>query len=398
MGKIINTLLGKDKEKAKQSTLKSIDVFTPFFSGQVDPKLNDTFMACCQAHARHGAKFAPTALRNGERDKITDSISTLLTLRPNPIMNAPTFWEKITENYFETNNVFLYLDFDYKNIYEPLRAIYPLDPDGNQVEVRKGDDGNIYIRFMMSGKIYFVNIDQIVHIARNVNSGEFFGYGNKAIEQTLKVIQTNYEGIEQAIKSSAFLRFIVQTTTMMNDDVLEQKAARFSKTYLSKNSMGVAYIDGATNIIQANSQGKYANADEMNFFEKKIYSYFGINEKILQATFNEDEWAAYYESSLEPLALKIETELTYKIFTKEERAKGYKIVVHTDRLQTASLKTRASIAAIIQKLPVYKPNTINELLFLPKTEHGEKEYIFLNYENVSKETENENEGEVKVDE
>lgn len=378
MGRIINALLGKSKKKSDSST-KMVDLFTPFFSGQCNPALNDTFMSCCQAHARHGAKFAPTVYLGEEPSINKKYITNLLSLRPNPLMNAPTFWEKVTENYFEVNNVFLYLDFDWSDYKAPLKGIYPLDPDGNQMEVRKGENREIYVRFTMDGELYIVPMSQIVHLARNVNAGEMFGHNNKAIEQVLKVIQVNYEGIEQAIKTSAFLRFIVQTTTPMTDKVLEEKTKYFAEQYLGKKATGIAYIDSANSIIQVNSQAKYANADEVKLFEEKIYKYLGINEKILFATFNEDEWAAYYESSLEPLVMKIETELTYKIFSEAERAYGNVVRIDPNRLQTASLKTRVTIASIIQKLPVYVPNTINDLLFVPRTEHGDEEYSTLNY-------------------
>ena len=389
MGKIINFLLGKNKvQKTEKPKLSSVDFFTPFFSGMANPRLNDTFMSCCQAHARHGAKFTPVVYLGDKPSENKKYITELLTLRPNPIMNAPTFWEKVTENYFEVNNVFLFLDFDWSDFRAPLKGIYPLDPDGNQLEVRRGDDNALYIRFSMDGQQYIAPLSQIGHIARNVNTGEFFGHNNKAIEQVLKVISTNYEGIEQAIKTSAFLRFIVQTTTPMHDDVLKKKAKDFADQYLGKDATGVAYVDAASSIIQVNSQAKYANAAEMDRFEDKIFSYLGTNKKILQASYNDDagEWTAYYESSLEPLVMKIEAELTYKLFSDTERAHGNKIKIDANKLQNASLKTRATIAAIIQKLPVYKPNTINELLFLPKTEHGEVEYSTLNYVKASEQS------------
>jgi HK97 family phage portal protein len=376
VGKIINALLGR-KEKEKKTSI--VDLFTPFFSGSSSPALNDTFMACCQAHARHGAKFSPIAYLNESPSGSKRHITNLLSLRPNPLMNAPTFWEKVTESYFEINNVFLYLDIDYTNYKTPLRAIYPLDPDGNQIEVRKGADNELYFKFNMDGVQYVVSLNQIVHISRNVNAGEIFGHNNVAIDRVLKIMQVNYEGIEQAIKSSAFLRFIVQTVTPLNDDVLAAKAKYFANQYLSKNATGIAYIDSANNIIQVNSQAKYVTAEELKLFEEKIYKYLGINEKILFALYTEDEWAAYYESSLEPLVMKIESELTYKLFTELERAHGNAIRIDANRLQAASLKTRVTIASLIQKLPMYKPNTVNDLLFVPRTEHGDEEYSTLNY-------------------
>lgn len=377
---ILNRLLGKKYKNNQQNTLSTLNLFTPFFSGETNPRLNDTFMSCCQAHARHGSKFLPKIYK-GEKAYDKHYINDLIQLRPNPIMNAPTFWEKITQQYFEINNVFLFLDYDFDDYKKPLKAIYPLDVTDNSIEPRMTEDGKIYIRFSLNGSVYTVPLWQIAHIARNVDTDEFFGTGNEAIKMVLRVMRTNYEGIEQAIKTSAFLRFVVQTATPMNDKALREKSEYFAEQYLGSNATGVAYIDGAQSVIKVDSQAKYANAEEMALFEDKIYSYQGVNKKIVQSSFTEDEWAAYYESSLEPLVLKIETELTYKLFTLEEYAKGkgLRVKIDANRLQAASLKTRAAMAAIIQRQPVYRPNTINELLFLAPSDHGDEEYANLNY-------------------
>lgn len=380
MGRIIDAILGKKAKPINNKTLKHLDIFTPTFSNKINPELNDTFMSCCQAHARHGSKFQPRVYLNSEEAKSKSYITEILSLRPNKLMNAPTFWEKVTSSYFLVNNVFLYLDYDFTDIKKPLKGIYPLDAQANQMEVKRDDNtGELYIRFIIGSHQYTVGLDQICHIARNVDTSEIFGKGNKAIEQVLKVIQTNYEGIENAIRSSAFLRFIVQTSTPMTDKVLEEKSKKFAEQYLGNKSTGIAYVDSASEIIQINSQAKYANADEIQLFENKIYKYLGINEKILKADFQEDEWASYYESSLEPLVIKLESELTYKLFTKKERSHGNKIQIDTNRLQTASMKTRTQVANVIQKLPVYKPNIINELLYLPKSDYGDIEYANLNF-------------------
>lgn len=387
MGKIINAIFSKNKNLNKnKNNLSVLDLFSPYFSGESNPRLNDTFMSCCQAHARHGAKFTPTVYLNNEPSKNKKYITDLLSLRPNPLMNAPTFWGKVTENYFEVNNVFIYLDFDWTDFKAPLKGLYPLDTDYNRIEVRCNDSNELFMKFTMNNNQYVVPMSQIAHIARNVNAGELFGYNNKAIDQVLKVIQTNYEGVEQAIKTSAFLRFIIQVTTPMNDKVLKEKTEYFANQYLGKSATGIAYMDAASNVIQINSQAKYANAEDVKLFEEKIYKYLGISEKILTADFNEDGWSSYYESSIEPLVMKIEAELTYKIFSVAERSYGNRVVIDPNKLQTASLKTRAMIASIIQKLPVYVPNTINDLLFVPRTEHGADEYSTLNYVKASEQS------------
>jgi hypothetical protein len=229
-------------------------------------------------------------------------------------------------------------------------------------------------------------MENIVHIARNTGPN-ILGEKNLAIKKVLDIISTNYEGIEQAIKTSAFIRFIVQSTTLLNKEVRESRAKEFAEAYLSKTSSGVVYLDSAQNIVPVVPNNKYANEGEMKLFENKIYNYMGISEDILKAKFKEDDWNAYYDSSIEPFANKIGQELTYKIFTSKEISFGNRIAIVFDKLDTASLKTKIAVAQVVQKLPTYRPNDVNRLLGMPVTENGEKEFSTLNYVDANKQNE-----------
>ncbi len=37
--------------------------------------------------------------------------------------------------------------------------------------------------------------------------------------------------------------------------------------------------------------------------KERLYSYFGVNENIVQNKYDEDEWIAFYESEVEPILI-----------------------------------------------------------------------------------------------
>ena len=390
MGLISNIISAfKGNKDLKQGTVTSFqDLFMPVFSQTYDTSLNDVYVSCANAHARHASKFTPFVYRHDTRseDNTKKYLNRLLSLRPNPLMSAAQFWERVANLYYMESNVFIYLQWDYFNYNEPLKALWILDIEENAIEIKVDENGDMYLSFDLNGKPHYTSMDNIVHIARNAGPN-ILGEKNLAIKKVLDIIATNYEGIEQAIKSSAFIRFIVQSTTLLNKDVRESRAKDFAEAYLGKNSNGVVYLDSAADIKQVVPNNKYANEGEMKLFENKIYNYMGISEDILKAKFKEDDWNAYYDSSIEPLANKISQELTYKIFTQKEIAFGNRIMVIFDKLDTASLKTKIAVAQVIQKLPTYRPNDVNRLLGMPVTEHGEKEYSTLNYTESDKQNE-----------
>lgn len=356
-----------------------LNIFSPSFSNMSSPEANILFNSICQTHAKHISKIQLTAFRGDEKPDRRNYLNRLLTLRPNPNMNGSIFWETAMIHYYQTNNVFIYLEWDYTLYRTPLKNLWLLDENAAMQVIPGDTEEDTYVKFTLNKESVTTNIANIVHLSRNVNPSTFFGRKNKAIQQVLRVIQTNYEGIEQAVKSSSFIRFILQSTTPISEEKKKERAQYFADTYLGKDSSGVVYLDNASTIQQVTSNPKYADADLLGILRKDIYEYLGCNEKITTANYNEQEFQAYYQSTLEPFIIKLERELTYKIYSNYELYRDNQIKVKVDKLDTASLTTRIKIAQTYQKQPVFIPNVVNELLYLPESDKGDKEFSNLNY-------------------
>lgn len=385
LAKIQKVLFKNDKGlKEPKGTSNILDLFIPSFSGLADPAFNTTFMAAVNAHAKHVSKIQPKVYLKEEPTKNKMYLDRILCLRPNPVMSAPLMWKIVATSYFRDNLSVLYLEWDLVNFKEPLKAIWPLDLDKNSVEFRE-IDGRIYLKFRLEGEIKYASMEDLIILTREADPSSLLGSRSPAIAETLKAIKTSYEGMQQAIQTSAFIRFIINSTTPLTDEIKTQKAKKFAEDYLTMGkSYGVIYTDSASQVTKVESSGKWASSDEIKDLKNDIYEYQGITEEIIKGKYTENEWQSYYESTLEPFLIELQTELTFKLFTKEEICKGNNIRVISNRLQNASLETRLKIATAYMKLPVYKPNVITNLLYLPDLENGDKEYATLNFVNADK--------------
>lgn len=116
----------------------------------------------------------------------------------------------------------------------------------------------------------------------------------------------------------------------------------------------------------------------------KIYDYLGISEAIVNSSYTEDQWAAFYESTLEPLAVQLSLEFTRKLFNDREQAFGNSIIFESGRLQFSSNGTKVNL---IKELIPYGLLTINqalEILNLPSIEGGDKRLQTLNVVDAAK--------------
>ena len=86
-----------------------------------------------------------------------------------------------------------------------------------------------------------------------------------------------------------------------------------------------------------------ATSEQINSIDDDVLSYFGVNKRIVQSSFSEDEWNAFYESVLQPIALQMSLEFSNKIFSKTEIEHGNDIIFTSNRLQYASNSTKINL-------------------------------------------------------
>ena len=82
---------------------------------------------------------------------------------------------------------------------------------------------------------------------------------------------------------------------------------------------------------------------------RQIYSYLGLSPKIVSGDYTEDEFAAFYESLIEPLAIQMSLEFTRKC--------GTQVTFTAERLEFSSAATRISL---LRELLPFGVISINE--------------------------------------
>jgi hypothetical protein len=168
----------------------------------------------------------------------------------------------------------------------------------------------------------------------------------------------------------------------MKEEDRKKKAQSFAETYLTKDGTGIAYLDSTTTFQKVDSSAKYANAEEMEFFEKKIKKYMNIDDPILLGNFNENQWQSYYETNLEPFILKLKNELERKLFTDREYSQGNRIHIASNMLQVASLATKNNLIMATKEIGIFSVNEYRQLLNMSPLDDGDTRYVSLNYADV----------------
>lgn len=344
---------------------------------------SDIYRTAVDAIARNAAKLKAThVVTMPDNRKIGDTqLNRILQMRPNPFMSAYDLFYKLVTHYFLNNNAFAYLQKDERG---NLLAIYPLAP--SNVEYLSDDSQQIYCRFtFQNGSQVTLNYNEVFIARRFFNSNDLLGDDNSAIMSALDLAHTQNEGMEYAIKSGASIRGLLKYTQVLSPENLKAEKERFEADYLSvKNNGGIAMVDSKVEYVPLKSEPITIDEKQLQAIETKIYKYLGINESIVNSTYTENEWAAFYESVLEPIAVQFALELTEKIFTQREQAFGNSIILEANRLQFASTATKTNVIKELMPFGLLTINQALEILNLPAVEDGDRRLQTLNVVNADK--------------
>lgn len=333
---------------------------------------SDVVRACIRPKVKAIGKLIPQHIRDNtlEGFKVNpEPYIRFLYEEPNPYMSGQVFREKMATQLALNNNAFALLVRD-ENGYP--REMYNIPCVG--VEAIYNQQGELFLKFTnKNGKIVTYPYTDIIHLRQDINENDLFGDSpREALLPLMEIVSTTDQGIVKAIKNSAVIRWLLRFRSNMRPEDVTQKTNDFVNNFLDvNNSVGVAGVDTSTEAEQIKPNDYVPNAAQIDRTITRIYNFFNTNEKIVQSKYTEDEWNAYYESEIEPLAMQWSNEDTRKLFTRRERGFGNKIIYSANNLQYASMSTKLGLQAMVDR-GALTPNEWREVLNLPPVEDGDK--------------------------
>ena len=311
-------------------------------------------------------------------------VNEILTY-PNKYMTMQDMLEKLTFQRELNHNAFAYVDRDTKG---NVIGIYPVTYSAAELIEQ---EGFVFIKFyLLSGKYMVVNYDDVIHLRKDFNRYEFFGEsGEKATNNLIEVLNSTDQSMISAVKNSAVIKWILKYAAILKKEDKEENVKDFVKNYLSSESAGtgVAVSDGRYDLVQVKNESYVPNAAQTKEITQRIYSLYGVNTAIVQNSYTEDQWNSFYESEIEPPAIKISLSFTKVFFTKKDRANGDKIIAEASNLAYASMSTKLGLVAMVDRGSML-PNEHRAILNLPPIEGGDKPLRRLDTAQVEDSTSN----------
>ena len=335
---------------------------------------SDIIRACIRPDVKAVGKAVVKHVREYEGDiKINpEPYLKFLLMQPNPWMTMQQMLEKVITQYELNNNAFILINRD-ENGYP--YELYPIN--AYNVEAKFDDNGFLFYKFFMSNSKYFTfNAMNIIHLKNDVYDNDIFGTSPvKALKGVMDVVYTTDQGIVNAIKNSAVIRWLLKFNVSLKDNDLKDNTKKFVENYLTvgeeNESVGVAAVDNKVDAKQIDPKDYVPNATQMKQSTARIYSFFNTNEKIVNSCYSEDEWNTYYEAKIEPILIQLSDTFTSRIFSRKEISFGNRIFFESSNIQYASLSTKLQFVAMVDR-GAMTPNQWCALFGMPPIEGGDK--------------------------
>lgn len=313
---------------------------------------SDIVRACIRPNVVAIGKLAGKHVRDDAKSGISVNqipyIREILQ-RPNPYMTMQQLLERMATQFYLNNNAFALI------IRNPetgsAMQLYPVPCTA--AEAITDAEGKMYIKFQYpNGKNGTFDYNDIWHIYRDALDNKPFGeIPARALTELMECVGVIDQGIVKAIKNSSIIKWLLKFTGSMRPEDIKKNTKEFVDNYLSyeSESFGAAGVDAKVDAKQIEPKDYVPNAAVTDRITDRIYSFFGTNKHIVQSDFNEDQWNAFFEANIEPVAIQLSGTLTARIFTKKELSFGNKVIFEASNMQCASMSTKLNLVQMVDR-------------------------------------------------
>ena len=385
------------REPKNRRLAMSLDGFSPMFP-QFGTNIyaSDVVQQALKCIVDEMKKLNPTHVRVVDNDPVPvkGNLQDVLS-NPNPLMTTSEMLEKVCWLLLMNYNAFIvpvYRTWTDEKTGAERRyydALYPIKP--TQADFIEDASGRLFVHFyFMNGYDTTIAYDDLIHIRYNYSVNEYMG-GNEvgspdhaALLETLKLNDTLLKGVAKAMKASYAINGVVKYNTLLDDGKTEAALKELERK-LMNNESGFLPLDLKADFTPLPHTSAIVDEDTLKFIDGKILRHWGVPLAILTGDYTKEQYEAFYQKTLEPIALSISQAFTKKLFTERERAFGNRIELYPKEL---IFMTVAQTLEMIKELSPTGAMFENEkrvaLGLRPLPELEGKRYMSLNWVNADK--------------
>ena len=365
MGLFENIFKQKTKASDAYTLFRTLTAYQPVFTNWGGAIYESEIVrAAIDARARHISKLK------------VETIGTANPALQSKLRQGPNQWQTWSQFFYRTstildinNTCFIVPVFDERMI---VTGVFPILPTNCDLIEYKGE---MWLRYRFAnGQTGAVEYRRCAVLTRHQYRSDFFGDPNTAINETMKLIHIQNQGISEAVKNTSTFRFMAQLSNFAKPEDLAKERARFTRENLATESEAGGFLlfpNTYKDIKQIDVKPYTVDPEQMKQIRENVYNYFGVNEDVLQNKAYGDSWSAFYEGAIEPFAIQFSEAITRALFTERERAQGTQIMATSNRLQYLSNRDKLDVSSQLLDRGIFSINDVRDIWNMPPVEGGD---------------------------
>ena len=361
----------------KRSTVSGETNWTSWIKGEDDyTEADSTYYKCVNLFAENIAKLpiiTKMSTDMGDVDADKFYLYEKLRLRPNDSMNAFETIKALVLMTKHYGSAGLYIDRDAKGL---VRGLYPVRINGFTID----DVGLIKSTKKNKVLVDFTCVDvqgtcfekDIIILRDNSINGMDFKRTKSYIRDSINTNIKAQKYQSQLFANGLTNKIVVQYASDVKDEKeLKKTQAKFDRLY--SNNGRVFTVPAVYNVQSLNLSLADSQFAELKIIGKQdITSAIGVPYSLIEkGSLTEEETIAFLSNAIIPIITALEQEMDWKLLTKLDREKGYKIRFNVNAMLRTSPLTQSIILDRYLKDGAYTINDAKKILGVPLVEGGD---------------------------
>lgn len=324
--------------------------------------------AAIDARSRHISK-----LRVLVEGSAKPKLQTKLRQAPNDFMTWPQFLYRLNTIRDMQNTAFIVPVYDEGG---EKTGVFPILPSRCEI-VEFADEPWLRYEFS-SGKKAALPLAEVGVMTKFQYRDDLFGENNRAMDETMELLNIQSKGIAEAVKNSNTFRFMAKKNNFASPQDLADERKLFSRHNLEGEGGGMLLFPNTyTDIKQIEAKPYTVDAKTTELIQTNVFYYYGVNDNILKNIATGDEWASFYEGCVEEFAVQFSEVMSRMLFTPTERSRGARVFATANRLQYLSNADKVNVSKEMGDRGQMTIDEIRDIWNLPPLPNGMGRYITL---------------------
>lgn len=241
-------------------------------------------------------------------------------------------------------------------------------------EIRQDETGEAWILYTFAGnKKAACRLTEAGILVKQQYENDLFGSSVSPLSSTMALTELQKQGIQEAIKSSASYKFWAKLSNFSKSSDLVEARKEFNEKNFGNDAdaRGVLIFPNVYEDIHEMTPKNYVmDATTTKLIQDNIFSYFGVNEAIINSSATPEVMDTFFNSEIEPLSIQLSEVLTKMTFTGREIDEGARLLAVANRLQYMKQSDKVSMIKDLGDRGFLKIDEARELLNYPPLPNG----------------------------